>query len=582
MRSIFVLLAGLTPWAAPGSAAAEGFVRVETGRFVVDGVPLRFLGGNAAVVHGARDRAGLEAAFDAVAADGGRVVRVWALGEGPEDAPPWRRAYAFRLGPTGFVEASYAHLDAVLDAAHVRGLRVVFVLANRWKDYGGFPEYLRWCAPDVPRDDHDDVPTAMLDRVYRSACVTDAYRAHVARVVGRVHARTAVAYRDDPTIFGWELVNEASAESDDDVAAQLAWTREQATFVHALDPNHLVAAGHIGYDTLREREAWAAVQALDVIDYADAHLYPLSDPRLRTPHDLVAYVEDRVAIAHALGKPLVFGEWGFDGDAHARRGVTRATWFRVFLGHVERLGVAGALVWFYEPAERSTRRHALPATDAGRRHGLRTLLRGAASRLQRSRAPLAFAEGASPRFRARQRVAPGHTHRLRRAPEGFVLTADALAIAEISFERAGVHARGPSPHVFGVGEGAISYRFVAPNAAPPTRLVLSVVASSELEGRGLGAGADETSVVRVTLDGAFVGTFVAAVDDGVGRPVEVTVDDRDLLARLFRLRGRVHRIRFEAASRPGAGGLCLYGDTPGEAEVAARSSTLRLVWQAGP
>ena len=125
---------------APASRA--GFVRASGHRFTVDGRPFRFVGANAAILHGAVRRASAEAALDAIAADGLRVVRVWALGEHAAGAQPWARDYAFRIGPDAWVESSFVHLDRVLAAARVRGLRVIVVLANRWADYGGAPRYL--------------------------------------------------------------------------------------------------------------------------------------------------------------------------------------------------------------------------------------------------------------------------------------------------------------------------------------------------------------------------------------------------------------------------------------------------------
>lgn len=567
-----------------GRARAQRFVSVQNGRFVVDGATLRFLGGNASVMHGARERAALGTTLDAIAADGGKVVRVWALGESPSGSPDWKRDYAFRIGPDGFVETSYAHLDAVLEAARARHLRVIVVLANRWHDYGGFPEYLRWCDPEASFEASGNIPMAMLGRFYGSSAARALYRAHVERIVTRVNARTGVAYRDDETIFAWELANETLAQSDEDQASLVTWTREEAAFVKSLDPNHLVGAGHIGYDTLRERDAWLEVDALDVVDYADVHLYPLGDRRVTSARTLSSYLRDRVALAHGvLHKPLLIGEFGFDGSADSLRHRSRRAWTRGFLAEAERLGVAGALVWFYEPSDDSRRLHTLPATPTGLAHPVRATLRALAPAFARDRAPGLATSGREPIFRERVVDRGTTVHRFAARGGGFVLEGDALAIEEASFEREGRYEGSPVAHLWGTGEGSVRYRFVAPNAPPPVRLAVRVFASSELDGRGLGARPSETSLVRAYVDDVEVARFEAPVDDGLGHPVEIVVDDVATLDRIFRTRGATHRLRFEAASRPGAGGLCLYGAVAeGVDESVARASdrapSLRVTW----
>lgn len=561
----------------PMVASASPFVTVRDGRFVTGEVPFRFAGANVSVMHGARERAALETTLDAVVADGGRVIRIWALGEAPSDSPAWRRDYAFRLGPDGFVDDTFAHLDAVLDAARARDLRVIVVLANRWHDYGGFPEYARWAELDVPYEPNGDLPFALLGRFYSSERAQALYQAHVRRVVTRVNARSGLAYRDDPTVFAWELANETSAQAEEDEEALVAWTRAQAAFIKALDPNHLVSAGHIGYDTLRERSTWLRVQALADIDYADTHVYPLGDPRVRSKAALVRYIGDRIALAHGtLHKPLVFGEFGFDTDRASRHGRSRVAWTRDFLVEVARLGVAGALVWFYEPAAASTRRHTIPAVPSMTNAPIRVALRASARAFANDVPPASIRADTTPVFTEREVLRGTRVHTFAREGDGFILRADPFAFAEAAFERVSVYAGPPVAHLWGVGEGSVTYLFRAPTRGAPSRLDVALYASSELHGRGLGARATETSLVRVAIDGVDVGTFVAPVDDGLGHEVNFSVTDAAVLERLFETRSRVHRLTLHASSRPNAGGLCIYGAVSPEAAASVPSSDTRL------
>lgn len=45
-------------------------------------------------------------------------------------------------------------------------------------------------------------------RPNRSALTKELYKQHISTIVNRVNTITGVAYRDDPTIMGWDVLNE--------------------------------------------------------------------------------------------------------------------------------------------------------------------------------------------------------------------------------------------------------------------------------------------------------------------------------------------------------------------------------------
>ena len=65
---------------------SRAFVAVDGPRFVVGGKPFRFVGANLAVMDKDEDRQRLAETLRAAALDGVKVVRVWAHGEGGENA----------------------------------------------------------------------------------------------------------------------------------------------------------------------------------------------------------------------------------------------------------------------------------------------------------------------------------------------------------------------------------------------------------------------------------------------------------------------------------------------------------------
>jgi mannan endo-1,4-beta-mannosidase len=567
-----------------GAAAAQqgaGFVRVRDGRFEVDGARFRFLGANAAVMHGPVHRAALERTLDAVAADGLKVVRVWALGERPAGDDVWTRDFAFRVGPEGWVEESFVHLDRVLDAARRRGLRVVVVLANRWGDYGGAPQYLGWAGVrgaggELLRGD------AALTRFFEEETAQALYRAHVARVVTRVSTVSGAAYRDDPTVMSWELINES------DIAARrrdvlLRWTQDTARFLRARDPSHLIAAGHIGYTQQSQRETWRALQALPEVDYADAHAYPTTLRGVRAPADLDDFVDDHAQLArNVLRKPFVWGEFGFSTNERVHRGAARAQWFERFLARSEEDDVDGALAWIYTPSADPPREHGLyvDAPAAQRTADLRALLRrhasrwGAAGSVTNPR--LDAARGDAPLWSTWRTVTgPGARGASpARSREGLRWVISPERYAQARAENLGRWDGFAVWHVYGNGAASFTYRLLVPPslralAARAVRVRVRARVSSELPGRGEGATAEDASRVRVSLDGVVVGEVTTALDDGAGRWVEVATEEVAALRA-----GAAHTLRFEVPAGPLANGLCLYGGATGREAVPSDSGAL--------
>ncbi len=104
------------------------------------------------------------------------------------------------------------------------------------------------------------------------------YREHLEKLATRRNTVTGTLYRDDPNIFGWELMNEAQAVTSrwDE---RRAWIAEMSTYLKSLDPNHIITPGDWGYRTAAERREWLRDHQLPNIDYCDVHHYPKPDRR---------------------------------------------------------------------------------------------------------------------------------------------------------------------------------------------------------------------------------------------------------------------------------------------------------------
>ncbi|KAM0587030.1 hypothetical protein ACHAPN_009236, partial [Verticillium nonalfalfae] len=156
---------------------------------------------------------------------------------------------------------------------------------------------------------------------YRVPEIKDAYKRYVKAFVER--------YKDSPTIFAWELMNEPRCGADGvrnlprspagcNPAVMSAWTDEMSTFVRSIDPYHLITWGGEGAFN-RESDDWAYNGAdgsdfdhemtLKNIDFGTFHLYP--DWWSKTVEWSNQWIVDHGAVGRDVGKPVVFEEYGW-------------------------------------------------------------------------------------------------------------------------------------------------------------------------------------------------------------------------------------------------------------------------------
>jgi len=340
-----------------GPSGLDSFVRTRGTRFVIGGRPFRFVGANVAVMYRDEDRAAMPETLARASQAGIRVVRVWASGEGgPNDVGPladfadWPRTHPFRWAPEKWNEEALVHLDKVIAEAARNNLYVQLCLTNWWRDTGGVTQYLRWAGINDAADDKFpfgiNPERAML--FYTNEETRRLYRQHVEKIVTRRNTLTGTLYRDDPNIFGWELMNEAQVVTGR-WAERRAWIKEMSAYLKSLDPNHVVTPGDWGYRTAAERREWLADHQLASIDYCDVHNYPRPDENsfVDSSAAMREFVDNRAAAAFFVKKPLVFGEFGMGVEGH--NGFSQAEWFRAFFESNVRAGSAGAMFWILTP-----------------------------------------------------------------------------------------------------------------------------------------------------------------------------------------------------------------------------------------
>jgi mannan endo-1,4-beta-mannosidase len=296
--------------------------------FEVDGAPLCF-GGSNNYYPIFKPRPVVDDLFEAAVALDMRVMRVWGMldrgsldGSVPNSDPdggekegvyfqywdPVKQAPAYNDGPNGL-----ERMDYVLAKAGELKLKIIVVLVNNWRAFGGVDQYLIWYG----RDKHHEFFTAPE--------VKQAYKNWLEHVVTRTNSITGLKYKDDPVVFSWELSNEARCKGGNafdrgsgwDTSTITDWADEMSTFIKSLDSNHMVSVGdegflngggdHFAYKA-NDGVDNQALTAIPGIDFGTFHLYP---------EDWGAKVEwgeqwiiDHLRVGREVGKPMVLEEYG--------------------------------------------------------------------------------------------------------------------------------------------------------------------------------------------------------------------------------------------------------------------------------
>lgn len=191
-------------------------------------------------------------------------------------------------------------------------------MVNNWDAYGGKAQYVKWGnASGLNLTSDDDfftnptlrnfyqshvrviIPSISVKSIaylylrgtffYPSGKNCNLYVVALQTVLNRVNTFTNITYKNDPTIFAWELMNEPRCPSDPSGDKLQSWIQEMAVFVKSLDAKHLVEIGLEGFygpsSPARTRfnpNPYAAQVGTDFIrnnqvlgvDFASVHVYP--------------------------------------------------------------------------------------------------------------------------------------------------------------------------------------------------------------------------------------------------------------------------------------------------------------------
>ncbi len=329
-----------------GGGAQDAFVTRAGEAFAVAGKPFRFVGYNlydaaASDIYSCSPatRLSVLALTDLLRTahdeGGATVLRFWAYQTYTDDG------------------RDFTGVDRVIAAAREVGMRVLPVLE------------------DGPGDCSTGEPGTSLAEYPGDAWFTEGYKVPYgsARMSFRDYARVvAEHYRDEPTILGWMMVNEAETQARVDGRPVLAdFARDVSGVIKAVDSRHLVtlgtqangAPGASGQD-------FATVYSEPGLDFAEVHdwgRYGSDDeampgaeaggrlPDASSPEctDPAAKIACSFSFAPGLGKPLVVGEAGITAEDEAGRR-RRADLIGAKARAAFAAGADGYLVWHLNTA----------------------------------------------------------------------------------------------------------------------------------------------------------------------------------------------------------------------------------------
>jgi mannan endo-1,4-beta-mannosidase len=309
------VVAGSAAPAAPRPTFAGSFVTRTGTHLLLAGRPFRFGGANVEWLgvagYGPADPHGphlashyeIDDALETARQLGATVVRSQTLGDSV--------GCDVCLEPTlgGFDAAALDETDYVLASARRHGLKVIPTIVGDDAQSGGTGcVYLAWRGISVP-----GCSLVHMDPFWHDPTVIADVEQHIEALLEHVNVYTHVAYADDPTILGWDLLNGGGSPP--------AWTREIARFVRRLDHRHLVLSD-------------ASNARLADVDACVAFVYP----HWGLPP---ASLEPKLRACRAAHKPFLVYEYGWDRTNFASVGRLRA-----FLASLQRNPeIAGDAFW---------------------------------------------------------------------------------------------------------------------------------------------------------------------------------------------------------------------------------------------
>jgi len=314
------------------------FISASKGKFWDGQREYRYFGTNNYYIR-QRDNDFIDAMFKQFYDAGIKVVRVGSNGEAESmekidknDIGRW-----FRIGPDYFNEDAYKRIDYVLDSASRHNVRVILHFTDNWEYYGGVKVYATWAGVSK----NDFWTNEECKRLYKQT--VDAYVLRKNTVNGKL-------YKNDPTIFAYDLMNEPRNEADQTGKTMTNWMDEMSAYIKSKDSNHMVTSGSDAFFLKEDGTHYSGTDFIQNhrvkgIDFCTFHMYPTYEHNSFSKSTTEWLIKKFINEAHkTVGKPVVMEEYGIPNKSDI---YDKAEWIEFMTGTFFNNGGNGANYWFY-------------------------------------------------------------------------------------------------------------------------------------------------------------------------------------------------------------------------------------------
>jgi hypothetical protein len=285
------------------------------------------------------DKARIDAQFARLQADRVSVLRLWMFSH-----ESW---HGFEPSRGVYNEQQFALFDYVISSAGAHNVRLIPVFENYWEAYGGIDTRLSWEGLSGGHPGRGK----FFNKSICPGCFTQ-YKNYVNFALNRTNHYSGVKYKDDPTIFGWELMNEPryqdQSPNENTTGTTLrAWVDEMGAYVKSIDPNHLLGTGLEGHGSKYgfggdEGNPFVFIHQSPSIDFTSAHPYPNESWANLSLDQTKALIRAWISDSHGVvGKPFLLGEFN-------TKNVDRTTWWSSLFTDFEAADGDATAFWWYQ------------------------------------------------------------------------------------------------------------------------------------------------------------------------------------------------------------------------------------------
>lgn len=294
----------------------------------------------------------VQSALTAAQSVGANVVRTWAfLDAGNIRASDWngywlQRTYSVGLPEINYGDSGLNHLDDVIYAAQQKNMKLILVLSDNWRSFGGIDQYVSWAGMDKH------------DYFFSDTTIKNTFKRWISTLLNRVNHNTGILYKNDPTIFGWELINEPRcsggglfySSGNCNSMTISNWVAEMSAYVRSIDSNHMIGLGDEGFFNRPSNSDWTYSGgnseggnfdynlALTNINFGTFHVYPDAWGKDATTW-VTQWINDHAASSVTYNKPVILEEYGWYNDNN------RVNYFTTWTNAVQSSNLAGSLFW---------------------------------------------------------------------------------------------------------------------------------------------------------------------------------------------------------------------------------------------